>query len=111
MSLIRCFFFLLFVDKNTINKSQFTKHSETFQSNFYPIDTYANVVNWLDSTPSLPLFSKPIKVKRQRDFPIEVSILSIRLAHSQPIAINVNSFGNKIPFRYWITNESISAIP
>lgn len=66
----------LFLEKDTESKSIFTDDSEKFQTNCYRIDAYTNVVNWLDSTSSLPLFPKPIKVKgHKNDFPIEVRFL------------------------------------
>lgn len=63
---------VLFLEKAPESKSIFTEDSKKFQTNCYRIDAYANVVNWLDSTSALPLFPKPIKIKGQTDFPIEV---------------------------------------
>ncbi|KAG4067951.1 hypothetical protein HA402_010637 [Bradysia odoriphaga] len=59
-------------EKNTGSESIFTDNSKEFQTNCDQFDAYANVVNWLDSTSAMPLFPKPIKIKRQSDFPIEV---------------------------------------
>lgn len=50
----------------------FPEDSKDFQANCFRIDAYANVVNWLDSTASMPLFPKPIKIIGHTDFPMEV---------------------------------------
>lgn len=65
------------IEKDSESKLIFTENAKKFQSNCYRIDAYANVVNWLDSTSALPLFPKPIKVKCQSDFPIEVRLMFI----------------------------------
>lgn len=66
---------MLFLEKSPESKTFVTENTNKFQTNCYRIDAYANVVNWLDSTSALPLFPKPIKVKGQTDFPIEVRII------------------------------------